>query len=120
MRNLNWNILNIATWNKITFPDNSKLKQLRKLESEITEWKEAIAKQHKLEELADIFIASAGLSRFSVLGGFICHLLQIIDANDAVIHPDKHISLKDAIDCKMLINRERTFDKQMHHIWRDK
>lgn len=118
LKNFNWNVLNIATWNKTTFPDNNKAKQLRKLESEITEWKEAIAKQHKLEELADIFIASAGLSRFSNIGGFICRLLQIIDANDATINPDKHISLKDAIDCKMIINRERVFDEKMHHIGR--
>jgi hypothetical protein len=116
IKNYNWTSANIATWNKVTFPDNNRIKQLTKLESEISEWKQAIARQHKLEELADIFIAAAGFSRFSSVGSFICYLLQILDANDAVINPSKHLSLKDAIDCKMIINRQRKFDEQMHHI----
>lgn len=111
VKNYNWNSANIANWNKITFPKNTKEKQIRKLESEITEWREAVTRQHKLEELADIFIASAGLTRFSNIGNFMCYLLQLLDDENK----NKHV-LHDAVDVKMNINRKRTFDEDMHHI----
>ena len=106
-----WTSANIAVWNKSRFPKNTGDKQLAKLAGEIAEFKEAKGRDHKLEELADVFIASAGLTRFGgnygAVGGFICYVLNIQD--------DKG-ELKNAVSSKMLKNIEREFDENMHHI----
>ena len=111
----NWTISNIATWNKITFPKFRFIDQLRKLAEEIDEWKKAKDSQHKLEELADVFIASAGLTRFDgmgkIIGSFICYLLQIINAQS-----DMKDALKYAVNVKMKTNTERKFDEKGHHL----
>ena len=110
----NWDILSIATWNKSKFPQNTIMKQFRKVAGEIGEWKEARTRQHRLEELADIYIASAGLTRFGTLGtigSFICFLMQIIDGMGMETG-----TLKYAVNVKMRENVEREFDEQMQHI----
>jgi hypothetical protein len=107
----NWNSANIATWNKARFPNNTGEKQRAKLAGEMIEFKQAVGREHKLEELADVFIASAGLTRFGghdkIIGAFICFILNAQD--------DKGL-LKYAVNKKMLKNIEREFDEQMHHI----
>lgn len=107
----NWNSANIATWNKARFPNNTGEKQRVKLAGEITEYNEAIKPEHKLEELADVYIASAGLTRFggndAKIGSFICSVLE---------GADKKGRLQYAVSQKMLINIERQFDENMHHI----
>lgn len=118
VRNINWTSANIAVWNKITFPRNNSDKQRGKIASEILEFKEAKGEMAKLAELADVYIASAGLTRFGdnerVLGGFICWLLEQFDRLEK--DKDKRLSLKDAVNAKMMVNRERMFDENMHHI----
>jgi hypothetical protein len=107
-----WNSANIVVWNRVKFPDNTPQKQLAKLSGEIKEWREARGEQRKLEELADIYIATAGLMRFDGIyrdiGSFVCFALIQLDGKDC--------RLKDAIDAKMIINRQRDFDENMHHI----
>lgn len=107
-----WNSANIVVWNRIKFPNNTPSCQLSKLAGEIQEWREAKGEQRKLEELADIFIATAGLMRFDGVyrdvASFFCFVMQQLDG--------KECKLKDAVDAKMIINREREFDKNMHHI----
>ena len=107
----NWNSANIAVWNKSRFPNNTGDKQLAKLAGEIIEFKQARGRDHKLEELADVFIASAGLTRFGgnygAVGGFICYVLNAQDVKGV---------LKYAVSQKMLKNIERQFDENMHHI----
>ena len=76
----NWTSANIAVWNKSKFPNNTVARQRMKLAGEITEFNEAITPEHKLEELADVYIASAGLTRFggndAKIGSFICSFLK--------------------------------------------
>lgn len=107
----NWNSANIAVWNKSKFPDNKPLRQLRKVAGEMVEYSEAKTPEHRLEELADVYIASAGLIRFggiyAVIGNFICSLLEELDVKG---------KLQYAIGKKMLVNIEREFDKKMQHI----
>ena len=111
-KNYGWNSANIVVWNRIKFPHNTPFKQLCKIASEIREWREARGEQRKLEELADIYIATAGLMRFDGIyrdiGSFVCFALIQLDGKDC--------RLKDAIDAKMIINRQRDFDENMHHI----
>ena len=117
LKHINWTSANIATWNKTTFKNNTVNEQIRRVAEEIREWREAKTKQHKLEELADVFIASSGLTRFGgnigEIGSFMCYILQVMDSDG-----DKKGQLKNAVNSKMLINIERTFDERMHHIER--
>lgn len=109
-----WDLLCIATWNKSKFPKNTATMQLRKLAGEIDEWKEAKTRKHRLEELADVYIASAGLTRFGIIGkigSFICFLMQVLDAQG-----EKQGELQYAVDVKMRENVERTFDENMQHV----
>lgn len=107
----NWTSANIAVWNKTKFPDNKPLRQLRKVAGEMVEYKEAVTPVRRLEELADVYIASAGLIRFggiyAIFGNFICSFLE---------GDDKKGRLQYAVGQKMLINIERQFDEKMHHI----
>ena len=107
-----WNSANIVVWNRVKFPDNTPQKQLAKLAGEIKEWREAKGEQRKLEELADVFIATAGLMRFDGcyrdIANFFCYVLEQLDCKDCL--------LRDAVDAKMIINRTRQFDENMHHI----
>lgn len=109
----NWTSANIAVWNKSKFPKNSATKQRRKLAGEMQEFKEAITPAHRLEELADVYIASAGLTRFggndAIIGNFICSVLE---------SEDKKGKLQYAVGQKMLENIEREFDENMQHIRR--
>lgn len=118
VRNINWNSANIAVWNKITFPRNNSDKQRGKIASEIMERKEAESEMEKLGEDADIYIACAGLTRFggidAILGNYICSLLEKIERLEK--DKDRRLSLKDAVNAKMMVNRERIFDENMHHI----
>lgn len=109
----NWTSANIAVWNKSKFPNNTAARQRMKLAGEITEYNEAVKPEHKLEELADVYIASAGLTRFggndAKIGSFICSFLESMD---------KKGRLQYAVGKKMLENIERQFDENMHHIGR--
>lgn len=106
-----WDVLSIATWNKSRFPQNTATMQRRKLAGEIDEFKQAVTRKDKLAELADCYIASAGLTRFGgssgAIGAFICDVLERIDDTG---------ELKNAVWYKMLENVERKFDKNMQHI----
>lgn len=105
---MDWDMQKIQNWNKYRFPKNTIVKQRRKVEEEITEYNEAQSRSKKLEELADVYIAFAGFSRFSKLGEFVCcKLFEKLEDFD---------KLKKAIDAKMQINIHREFDKNMHHI----
>lgn len=109
-----WDLLCIATWNKSKFPRNTTQGQLRKIVGEIKEWRDAVGSQHKLEELADVYIASAGLTRFGELGNigsFICQILQVLDSQGMETG-----RLQYAVDVKMRENVEREFDENMQHV----
>ncbi len=54
----------IVDWHEKTFPDILPEKQREKLKEEIAEFETATTLQEKLEELADVYIVNAGLSRF--------------------------------------------------------
>lgn len=110
MRVNEWTVANIAVWNKIKFPDNTEWKQYRKVKEEVREYKDAVNKNDRLSELADVYIALAGLSRFSPLGGFVCNVFEQLEGFE---------KLKKAVDAKMLKNIRRTFDKGMHHVGKD-
>ena len=103
----NWEREYITKWNCYRFPMNTRYKQMRKVESEIDEWKNALDKSHKLEELADVYISSAGLARFTTIGELICRLFEALP---------EFYDLKRVIDAKMEVNDKRRFDKKMHHI----
>lgn len=107
MSNNEWNVVNIANWNRIKFPNNTEQAQYRKLKSEVREYKQAFTKQHKMEELADVYIALAGLSRFSEVGDVLCYMFE---------QTKDFEELKKAINNKMKINVARRFDKKMHHV----
>lgn len=103
-----WDMQKIANWNKVRFQKNYITKQRRKVEEEISEFNKAYGKpKQRLEELADVYIAFAGLSRFSSIGAFVCKLFEKM--------PDYEI-LQKAVDNKMEINIRRKFNKNMHHI----
>lgn len=106
-----WDLLCIATWNKSKFPENTATMQRRKLAGEIEEFKQAANVKEKLAELADCYIASAGLTRFGgssgAIGAFICDVLQRIDDTGKLAY---------AVDVKMRENVERTFDENMQHV----
>ena len=102
-----WDKDTIAKWNIYRFPLNTKRKQLQKIEEEIAEFDKTMRKEDKLEELADVYIAFAGLSRFSKTGQFVCRLFEQM--------PDFCV-LQDAVSRKMEINNKRVFDKNMHHV----
>lgn len=106
-----WDCERIANWNKYRFPLNRMSKQIRKVEEEISEFKGACKRENRLEELADIYIACAGLSRFTTLGSFFCKVIEAL--------PDFY-TLKQAINSKMVKNNLRTFDEDMHHIPEEK
>jgi hypothetical protein len=106
MINKDWNVLNIACWNKITFPENTARHQMEKLNDEIREWKRADKIEDKFNEAVDVYIAAAGLSRFNDIGSFICYLFQ---------ERDDWSDFQDAVNHKMKINTTRRWDKQMHH-----
>ncbi|MDY6310443.1 MAG: hypothetical protein SPL72_04110 [Cyanobacteriota bacterium] len=103
-----WDIQTIANWNKYRFPDNGIIRQRRKVEEEIGEFERASSKENKMEELADVYIAFAGYSRFSTIGKFVCRLFEQIPEFETILQP--------AINAKMKINNTRIFDKQMHHV----
>lgn len=102
-----WNVANIANWNRVKFPDNTESKQLRKIKQEVREFKEANGYNARLEELADVYIALAGLSRFTQLGDFFCYVFTKMEGFE---------KLQKAVNNKMRINVNRQFDKDMHHI----
>ena len=108
MRNDDWDMQKIQNWNKYRFPLNTEKMQLRKVEEEIAEYKNARNRSERLEELADVYIASAGLSRFTTLGWFIC--------NKLFAGYDNFDELQAAINAKMAKNIHRKFDENMHHI----
>ena len=107
MKNTDWDMQKIQNWNKYRFPMNKESKQLRKVEEEIGEYGMARCRKEKLEELADVYIAFAGLSRFTKIGKFVCRMFEGYDGFD---------ELQDAINAKMAKNIRRKFDENMHHI----
>lgn len=108
MKNTDWDMQKIQNWNKYRFPLNTEKMQLRKVEEEIAEYKNARNRAERLEELADVYIASAGLSRFTTLGWFIC--------NKLFAGYDNFDELQIVINAKMAKNIHRKFDENMHHI----
>ena len=107
---MDWDMQKIQNWNKYRFPKNTIVKQRRKVEEEIAEFNDALSRKDKLEELADVYIAFAGLSRFSSIGAFVCKLFE---------HMPDYDMLRQAVDIKMGVNVRRRFDKNMHHIGQD-
>lgn len=106
----NWTSANIAVWNKSKFPKNSATKQRRKLAGEMQEFKEAITPAHRLEELADVYIASAALwTRYHDFNGRL--MVEFIERSK------KWNEIADAVDCKMDINATRKFIRKFGE-WR--
>lgn len=105
--NKNWDVEKIAKWNKYRFPLNNKTKQMRKIEEEIAEFGRATTRADKLEELADVYIAFAGLSRFTKIGEFVCRIFEGYEDFE---------ELQNAVSEKMEINKRRKFDSNMHHV----
>ena len=105
-----WNVANIENWNRVTFPDNTEQKQYKRVKGEWQEYVEAGTREEKLKELADVYIAFAGLSRFTGLGSFVCFIMSQISGFE---------ELQRYVNEKMDLNTVRKWDEQMHHIEED-
>lgn len=105
----------IAEWNMIRFPDADAVSQLKKLNEEITEFKES----GSMEELADVFIANAAVRyRFKhrFLSWFVKFKLR-------KAYEGREEELFKAIVAKMAKNKTRVFEKMpdgsWHHVGED-
>lgn len=107
----------IAEWHEKTFPDATLDGQITKFYEEWDEYFFAKTPEDKLKELADVFIVAFGISRFDLQEG----LFYISDAWQLFVEsPFGWGDLGPAIEKKMKINRERTWetttDGTYHHI----
>ena len=104
--NNNWDMQKIANWNEFKFSMNNKFNQFEKTEEEAEEYYEATTKEEKSEEYADVYIAFAGLSRFSISAKLVCETIERLP---------EWADIKKYVEAKMQINTMREFDENMHH-----
>ena len=111
MNNYEWNIDSIGRWNKRTFPNNTTRCQRIKCMNEAKEYYKANTYRSRIEELADFYIANAGLyGRFSDESGMlICELMKDLDYWDEI---------NNAVQEKMQINLSRKWYKTTQGEWR--
>ena len=94
----------IMQWHKETFPDTTLEEQMDKFLLEYAEWTES----DETNEIADMFIASCGIARFSILE--FSKVFSIII--DTLFHCRlKEEDLVEPITSKMAINRKRKWHK---------
>ena len=106
----------IIQWHQETFPDTTLEEQWHKLKLEMEEFDKAKS-YNKVKELADIFIATCCVARFSL--SFSLCLFSIIYKILSHLE-NKQICIFDkAINDKMAINRKRTWHK-INGEWRHK
>lgn len=111
--------LEIVAWHLETFPDILPEKQKEKLEEEQQEFAIATTLQEKLEELADVYIVNAGLSRFYPDDAK-KHIIQI--GKDLKSLNLTFFVLKGAIEKKLEKNKKRAWliaGGEYHHIGDD-
>lgn len=106
-----WNINTIANWNKKTFPVNNTRGQRIKCMLEAKEYLKAKSHADRIEELADFFIANAGLGgRFNDESGLlVCELIKDLDYWPEV---------NTAVQKKMQVNVGRTWYRTHKGEWR--
>ena len=111
MNNFDWNIDSIGKWNKKTFPQNTTRGQRIKCKHEAEEYFKASTHPERIDELADFYIANAGLyGRFSDESGrLVCELIK-----DLFYWPE----VNTAVQKKMQINLKRKWYKTHHGEWR--
>lgn len=105
MKKYKWNKTSIAVWNKKFFRENSAFEQRVKCDREAEEYLSSPNYIKRMEELADFYIANAGLGyRFGCASGkLVCRLLE-----DSPWWND----VNEAIQQKMEINQARKFIKK--------
>lgn len=105
MKKYKWNKSSIAVWNKEKFRENTAFEQRVKCDKEAEEYFAAKSYPNRMEELADFYIANAGLGyRFGRGSGkLICQLIEDSPWWNEV---------NKAIQAKMEINQTRTFVKK--------
>jgi hypothetical protein len=104
MKKYKWNLRTIGLWNKATFPYETVRGQRLKCSSEAREYFNAKTYNERIEELADFYIANAGLDgRFNEDGGrLVCELMRDLPNWDEI---------NEAVQNKMEINLTRTWEK---------
>lgn len=100
-------ILSIAAWHEATFPNATEEAQKDKFLDEEREFLSATTPSEAMLELADMFIAAAGLTRWDIMGS--------VERISAVIDLAKKYNYQiaefwAAVDYKMKINRGRTWN----------
>ncbi len=104
-----WTHTKIAEWNKATFPKNSAILQLLKIEEEMKEMDKelGISFERWIEEWADISIAcAAGWYRFKLVTAL--NILKLIESM-----PEYHL-IMEARDKKMDVNIKRIWEGNNH------
>ncbi len=104
MQRFRWNIKSIGIWNKETFPDETTAGQRMKAKKEAAEYLAAQSYERRIQELADFYIANAGLaSRFGDEGGnLVCLLIRDLPYWGEV---------NKEVQSKMEINQKREWER---------
>ena len=105
MKKYKWTKTSIAVWNKEKLRENTTFEQRVKCDKEAAEYFTARGYSQRMEELADFYIANAGLGyRFgSAAGKLVCRLIE-----DSPWWRE----VNEVIQQKMEINQNRTFVKK--------
>lgn len=111
MKKYKWNLRTIGLWNKETFPDENIRGQRLKCSREASEYFNAKTYNERIGELADFYIANAGLDgRFNEDGGrLVCELMRDLPNWDEI---------NEAVQTKMEINLGRKWHKTHTGEWR--
>jgi lipopolysaccharide/colanic/teichoic acid biosynthesis glycosyltransferase len=99
----------IIQWHKETFPDTTLEEQWHKFELEMEEFDKAKSYDNKVKELADMFIATCGIARFSL--SFSLIFFSIIYKKLKHLESKQELNFDKAINDKMAINRKRKWHK---------
>lgn len=104
MKNYKWTIKSISRWNKETFPDETTKGQRIKCMKEAKEYFYAETYKERIGELADFFIANAGLGgRFGDESGLlVCDIMKELR---------NWYEINEAVQEKMEINLTRKWKK---------
>lgn len=102
-------VISIAKWHEETFPDADLDGQIEKFNEEYDEFYNTNSVSEMIDELADLFIVSCGIARFSTADAmFYFHETDHVLGTHRIPYED----LQEAIDKKMEKNRKRVWAKQ--------
>lgn len=104
----------IKKWHKKTFPDATLTGQLEKFKEERLEFETETDTKKKMLELADMYIVICGIGRFDMLIAVALweDIKSLLLSNFPMYSPPERIvRLRAAINKKMRINRQRTWNK---------